>query len=153
MMTVDMIIFNTTTWIFFSETCFFILQLNGSEEFITAIAVCWNRLLSANFYSSVNVNTVKRVGASLVEQWLWNGPPVQGTSVDPFWGTESPCVKGQLSLQVVTVEPKAHTLQLEKSLMPQWRPSAAKIRNTYLKEKGKYIFGSVMKIVLTSWIP
>ena len=33
MMTVETIIFNTTTWIFFSETCFFILQLNGGEEF------------------------------------------------------------------------------------------------------------------------
>ena len=116
MMTVDMMIFNTTTWIFFSETCFFILQLNGSEEFITAIAVCWNRLLSANFYSSVNVNTVKRVGASLVEQWLWNGPPVQGTRVDPFWGTESPCVKGQRSA-------KNHMSELGSGLpSPQIKP-------------------------------
>ena len=70
MMTVDTIIFNTTTWMFFSETCFIILQLNCGEEFITAIAVCLNRLLSANFYFSVNVNRVKKVGASLVEQWL-----------------------------------------------------------------------------------
>ena len=151
MMTVETIIFNTTTWVFFSLTCFFILQLN-CEEFITAIAVCWNRLISANFYISVNVNTMKKVGASLVEQWLWNGPPMQMTGFDPCGGTESPCVKGQLSLQVVTAEPKPHALQLEKSLMPQWRPSAAKIRNTYLKEKGKYIFGNVMKIFLTSWI-
>ena len=40
MMTVETIIFNTTTLIFFSETSFFILQLNCGEEFIIAIAVC-----------------------------------------------------------------------------------------------------------------
>ena len=61
----------------------------------------------------------------------------RGQGFDPCGGTESPCVKGQLSLQVVTAEPIAHALQLEKSLMPQRRPSAAKIRNTYLKQKGK----------------
>ena len=35
----NLIIFNATIWIFFSETCFSILHLNGGEEYTNCYSV------------------------------------------------------------------------------------------------------------------